>query len=177
MHDDLTMAGSGARGKTYCEIYRALDLTGNRNSVAVQYKQLLDPLYEPASALKVANGIYIMDGLTISSDYNALLTTNYHTTVKSLDFEESQESADVINNDVSTATNGKIQNIIPATALTADTKMVLVNSVYFLSKWQHKFPKQQTADRAFYTAVGASGQIRTMQQTVSVPFILATTCI
>lgn len=166
IHDDLIMTGTGARGKTFCQIYKALALTGSRYRIAAEYKELLDPLYEPKSALTVANGIYIQTGYTIQSAYNTLLSTNYHTTVKSLDFEQSQASADVINNDVSTATHGKIQNIIPASSLSAATRLVLVNSVYFLSKWLHKFPKEQTQDRTFYTDVGASGQIPTMQQTV-----------
>lgn len=168
IHDDLTIAGSGAQGKTYCEIHKALDLFGSRNRIAVQYKQLLDPLYQPSSALTVANGIYIETGLTIKSSYSLLLSTNYHTTVKSLDFSQAQASADIINNDVSKATNGKIENIISPSSLTADTKLVLVNSVYFLSKWLNPFPKEQTEDRAFYTDADASTQIPTMQQTVSI---------
>lgn len=166
IHDDLIMAGSGAQGKTYCEIIRALSLSGSRNHIAEEYKTLLDPLYNPSSALKVANGIYINSKFTIKSAYNSLLTTNYHTAVKTLNFAQAAASADTINTDVSTATNGKIQNIIPANSLSADTRLVLVNSVYFNNKWLHKFPKRQTENRAFYTDVGAGSQLPTMQQTV-----------
>lgn len=167
IHDDLIMAGSGAQGKTLCEILKALDLSGTRYQIAAQYKQLLDPLYAPSSVLKVANGIYVETGLTIRKSYRSLLTINYHTTVKSLDFSQAQASADVINNDVSSATNGKIQNIVSPSSLSAATRLVLVNSVYFLNTWLHKFPKEQTRNRTFHTSVGASKQIPTMQQTVS----------
>lgn len=166
IHDDLIMAGSGAQGKTYSEIHKALDLSGTRNQIASEYKTLLDPLYKTSSVLKVANGVYVDSGLKINNAYRSLLTTNYHTNVKSLKFADSQASADVINNDMSSATNGKIQDIMPASSLSSDTRLVLVNSVYFLSTWLNKFDKYQTTNRIFYTDLSATVQLSTMQQMV-----------
>lgn len=166
---DLIMAGSGAKGKTFNEIRKTLDLSGNINSIASDYKTLLDPLYVPASVLKVGNGVYVQTGLTINSAYSDLLTTNYHTTVKSLDFNDPQAAADVINGDVSTATDGLITDIIQAATLSALTEIVLVNSVYFKNSWSNPFNADLTQSQSFYSIADKSNsiQVPTMQQTVS----------
>lgn len=161
------MAGSGAKGKTFTEIRKALNLAGNRDTIAVSYQQLLDPLYDPASVLKVANGVYIQSGLTIKTDYSDLLTTHYHTSVKSLDFKQPQDAAGVINSDVSTATNGLIQDIIDPSTLSASTQIVLVNSIYFKNNWLHPFPAANTQPQTFYAGDPSNSiQIATMEQSV-----------
>lgn len=167
VHDDLTMAAVGARGQTFNEMHRALSLSGNRNSFSANYKTLLTPLYAAGSVLTVANGIYIQNDLTLQSAYSNLLSTDFFTTVKTLDFTQPAAAAATINSDVATATHDLIQDIIPAGALSADTKLVLVNAVYFKNTWLHKFKTTDTQLRPFHTAVGASGDITTMRLTVS----------
>lgn len=167
------MAGSGAVGKTFNEIRKTLELSGNVNSIAADYKELLDPLYDEQSALKVGNGVYIQSGLVINTDYSTLLTTNYHTVVKSLDFTQPQTAADTINSDVSKATYALIQDIIQPSALSADTAIVLVNSIFFKNSWQHPFNEDLTQPKSFYSAGSTNPlQVSTMEQTVRYTFSL-----
>lgn len=62
------------------------------------------------------------------------------------------ESAAVINKWVEDQTNDKIKNLISPDALGVDTRMVLVNAIYFKGLWQHQFKKDRTDKAPFYTS-------------------------
>jgi len=61
-------------------------------------------------------------------------------------------------------TNNKIHDLIPAQAITEDTKLVLVNAVYFNSRWQIPFEISATVDGDFATSNGETKTARLMDQ-------------
>lgn len=166
IHNDLTMAALGAQGQTYCEMHRALRLYDNRFQVAQQYQRLIYQLHSVQSVMKVANRIYIQNESKLKNEFSSMLATYFQTTATSLDFQQADKAAAIINKDVSEATNNKIQNIIPANVLSATTKMVLVNAIHFHSNWQNQFHIGLTGYRQFFTANGISSNIKMMRQTV-----------
>lgn len=160
------MVALGAQGDTYCEMHSALQLVGNRNQVAVQYATILDTLTDPESVLKVANGIYIQNGMNIKKSYSQMLINYFRTTPIALDFAKPDEAAAIINANVAAATNDHIRYIIPASEISEDTEMVLVNAIHFHSHWKHSFPINLTKDRRFFSSDGKTIMVKMMRQTV-----------
>ncbi|EPB68781.1 serine proteinase inhibitor [Ancylostoma ceylanicum] len=63
-----------------------------------------------------------------------------------------------INNFVSGATGGKIKNFIRASSLRAASSL-LVNAIYFMAEWQHKFSKKLSYKAKFFYAEGKTRQV------------------
>jgi serpin B len=91
----------------------------------------------PSAKLLVANALMIAGG-AVAKDYKALLKDRYRAEV----FERA--SLDTVNNWVRDRTEGKIETI-----LDKPSDVVLVNAVYFKSRWAVAFDKKHTRPEFF----------------------------
>ncbi|RLB55998.1 MAG: serpin family protein, partial [Deltaproteobacteria bacterium] len=67
-----------------------------------------------------------------------------------LDFMSDPEAGRLVINDwVAGQTEDRIKDLIPPPAITVNTKLVLVNAIYFNAKWKEVFNDKLTADGAF----------------------------
>lgn len=64
-------------------------------------------------------------------------------------------------------TNNKIQNLLKPDDLSGDTKLVLVNALYFSGKWVNSFEKYATSKDKFYRTKEDITEVDMMQQTES----------
>lgn len=72
-----------------------------------------------------------------------------------MDFSRPSVAVETINNDVSVATEGRIQNFIQN--LLPNTNFVLINAVFFKGLWQSQFEVEQTRTQEFLIPPGRSG--------------------
>ena len=63
--------------------------------------------------------------------------------VESINLDNPQETADLINNDVKKITKGKITKVIEPSDLIA-TRFLIVNAIYFKGVWKNKFDPTRT---------------------------------
>jgi serpin B len=70
-----------------------------------------------------------------------------------------------INGWVSEQTKGKIKDIIPAGALDASTRLVLVNAIYFKGRWTTPFQTNRTTAAPFHVTPATQVQARLMTMT------------
>ncbi|OBS83571.1 hypothetical protein A6R68_22439, partial [Neotoma lepida] len=76
-------------------------------------------------------------------EYIQLCKRYYSTEPETVDFLKCAEEARMkINSWVKTQTKGEIPNLLPEGSVDEDTKMVLVNAVYFKGKWRTPFQKK-----------------------------------
>jgi serpin B len=60
--------------------------------------------------------------------------------VTSLDFVKKPDaSRDIINKWVEDRTNNKIKDLVPEDSITADTRAIITNAIYFNGKWTRAF--------------------------------------
>lgn len=64
-------------------------------------------------------------------------------------------------------TNSKIQNLIKPDSLSQDTKLILVNALYFSGKWKNPFEKYATYTEKFYKGNSVVTDVDMMHQTDS----------
>lgn len=98
----------------------------------------LDRLNEQ-SLLQVANKIYVKGGSELNPVYETSVKDDLKSGVESLNFGQSVAAAKTINDWIETKTNHKIKDMVSADKLNANTKIVLVNAVYFKANWSRPF--------------------------------------
>jgi len=151
IHMAVSLAYMGAAGQTASEMKRGLKLTGTQAETAEQIRRLIDPI-QNSTMLKVANKVYVMQGYRVKKEFDVIAKDKFHSESQSLNFNQAADSANTINTWVESKTNDKIKNLISPDSLSSDTRMVLVNAIYFKGFWQHQFKKDRTAKAPFYTS-------------------------
>jgi len=99
----------------------------------------------------VANAIWGEKTYPFSKPYLDSLTAFYDTgALRQADFRNAPDKERVrINNWTETQTVKRIKNLLPAGAVNALTRLVLVNAIYFKSEWLTPFDEQRTRDEDF----------------------------
>lgn len=157
----LTLTYMGAEGETAKAMSKGLKLSGSKCTIKGQMQQLIGSLKNNTS-LKLANNIFIMKNYTLNSTFEATAKKDFYSDVQSVNFAQNIEAANIINTWVENNTDDKITDLISADSLGPDTRMVLVNAIYFKGTWQYQFVKNSTAKAKFYTGSTASVQVDMM---------------
>ncbi|GLD55025.1 leukocyte elastase inhibitor-like protein [Lates japonicus] len=96
----------------------------------------------------------------------------YNAELESVDFKTSSEAARVnINSWVEKQTQGKIRDILAKGVLDEDSRLVLVNAMYFKGTWDKKFKRIDTYDATFRLNKSDTKPVKMMNKTT--PFPLA----
>lgn len=91
-----------------------------------------------------------MKNYSVKKSFNDVATKSFASEAQTLDFSQSQQSASTINGWVEDNTNNKIKDLISADSLGDDTRMVLVNAIYFKGFWTYQFKPSDTFKAPFY---------------------------
>jgi serpin B len=78
---------------------------------------------------------------------------------------ENEQARQKINGWVEWQTNRRVRDLLQPGVVAADTRLVLVNAIYFKGEWATEFPKSATHEGPFYLADGRSVQVPLMSQT------------
>lgn len=150
----LALAAQGAKGGTLDEITKGLHLSGDKQAIAQQFSLATESLSKNLgnSTLNVANKVFVQEKYSIKKDFNDVAVKSFRSETQKLNFADNQNSARTINSWVEDKTNNKIKDLIPADALSGDTRMVLVNAIYFKGNWEHQFDAKRTAPGPFWTS-------------------------
>jgi len=156
----LAMTYAGANGDTATQMANALDFTLPQSQLHPAFNDLALQLASRGQgasgtdgksfALNIANALWCEKNFNFLPDFLNTLGQNYGAGVNLLDFINSPEPSRVtINNWVSNETNDKINNLIPAGAITPQTRLVLTNAIYFDAAWQNPFSADKTKNGTF----------------------------
>jgi serpin B len=175
----LAMAYAGARGETESQMaqvlhylpqeqlhpaFNALDLQLAEHGKA-QTKE------ETPLQLKIANAVWAEQTYPFLQDFLDTIALNYGAGIRLADFINHYEAVrGEINRWVSDQTNGKIKDLIPQGALSSDTRMALVNAIYFKGDWLDPFDKDSTQDAPFHLLEGTDVDVPMMSQEMSIPY-------
>jgi serpin B len=175
----LRMALLGARGETAGELARALHTeTETGTAIADQAAdglRRLDALTANTPGdvtFRVANTAWVQSGLPLLPDFTARLTGTPSSTVTETDFAGAPRRARAqINRVIEELTAGKIANLLPASAVTALTRLVLANAVYLKAPWADPFPENATKDTPFYPVPGQPVTVPMMRGAASRQYV------
>ncbi|XP_045765080.1 alaserpin-like isoform X2 [Maniola jurtina] len=112
--------------------------------------------------LKTASKIYVADKYELNDKFAEDTRTIFGSEVQSINFLESENAANEVNAWVEEQTNNRIKDLVDPESLTADSRALLVNAIYFKGIWKYQFDKSRTLDYTFHVNKDATTQVRMM---------------
>lgn len=162
LHMILSLLSNGAGGFTLSELKSVLhhDATASMNDEFKALTLLLNGIENVE--LHIANKIYIQNGFDLRAEFLAICKDIFQSSISRLDFKANELAAKTINSWVQDATNNKIFDIVSSDDIDETTKIMLINAVYFKSKWLHPFLEIYTEKREFHISKTETKLVPTM---------------
>lgn len=158
----LLYVGAGGN-KTIDVLQKGLNLGGlSQKQIANDFHAVLAP-FQGSNDVQIANAIYVMQGFRIKPSYRNTVTQDFYSIIRALNFGNNKASANTINKWVEQETHDKIQNLISPESLSSNTRLVLVNAIYFNGTWENKFTS--TKESSFYPSGNCSRSASNIEQT------------
>ncbi len=150
----LAMTYAGARGNTEKQMAKVLYFNIPQEDLHKAFSSLNSYFNRPNKSyqLAIANSLWGQTNYPFQKEFISLLNKYYEAGFNEVDFvnEENREKARLtINKWVEDKTNNKIKNLIHPEDISALTRLILVNAIYFKGKWQNQFDPQETRDMPF----------------------------
>lgn len=167
----LGMTYAGARGQTAKDMAQTLHFTLDNDRLHPAFGDLIRQIQGTDKKrdfqLATANGLWgNKDDLNLSPSFLRITQTDYQAGFELVDFVNDPSGArKKINDWVEDRTNKKIKDLIPASAIKKNTRLVLVNAIYFKGTWMEQFTKNQTRPEEFAVPGAAGVKVPTMHNT------------
>jgi serpin B len=161
IYEALAMVNDGAGGETASQIkavlrpVSGLDIRQGVKNVNILIKNMQK---DGQGEIAVANSIWPDRDYHFLEGYLVLLKDIYGVQIEPVDYkkEATREKAQKkINQWVEEKTKDKIKNLISKNMLSEDTRMVLVNAIYFKGNWETVFDKDATRKLPFHKGDGS----------------------
>ncbi|VEN59284.1 unnamed protein product [Callosobruchus maculatus] len=150
VHAVLSMLHQGSKGETQQALGKVLAVPGLTES-AKGYEDVMKSLNSVKNVtLLIANKIYIQNRYAFQDGFASIISKNFLSEVGALDFGKSQDAAKAINTWVEGKTNNRIKDLIKPEDLDKQTRLVLVNAIYFKGTWKTPFDEKLTRSEKFY---------------------------
>jgi serpin B len=161
IHTAASMLYHGTKGVTKAQLGEAIGFRGiGAETIKTENKNLLRSYrrrkLELDTKIEIANSLFADDSFPVAEDYQELLRNFYLTKVRTVDFAESQESVDTINSWVKNKTHNLIEDLLSSSSVDENTKMVLLNAIYFKANWLVPFDPLDTTKAQFHKSVNDS---------------------
>ena len=161
------MVYTGAKGATADEIRKVLGMPADPADadaffllMSTQYRNAFD------AAVLVSNSVWADRRVKdlIRPDYHKTIETYYGGAFHVEDFSRKAAVAKKVNALVDRNTRGMIKDIITPDDLTEQTRMILLNTLFFEAKWMCPFPVEATRPTPFYMFGDRTKRVQMMYQ-------------
>jgi serpin B len=147
----MAMTYAGAKNETESQIKKVMNFNVNQNILHKNFKELFDLQNTSLGSIKflTANSFWIQKNLKVNESFIKTQKSYYNSEPKFVDFSNIESSRDEINQWVENKTEEKIKGLIQSNDIDKDTRLILINAIYFYADWQVGFKKTQTYDSQF----------------------------
>jgi len=164
----LAMTYAGAKGNTAKEMSKALQFSQEANKLHTGFEWLLkDQNYRGQLGnyqLAVANKLWPAKTLSLLKSFTEGQEKHYSAKSELLDYGQAEQARSTINKWVEDKTNNKIKNLLKPGSVSASTRLVLTNAIYFKGNWLTQFKKELTKDVDFQKADKKTVKVKMMYQ-------------
>ena len=163
----LAMVYAGARGETAEEMARTLNFPYRGDIIHASFGIVERSMSEAAAKgdfqLSIANALWGQQGFGFREEFLALTQKHYGAGLSEVDFIKATEAArGTINTWVADHTQQKILDLMPEGSITALTRLVLTNAIYFKGNWVNQFDPKLTREEIFQVAGAVLGELPTV---------------
>lgn len=181
----LSMLYPGARGVTAAEISDVLHLSVEDNTLHAVRNHIDTSLATPSPpvgeedtrepfTIRPANSAWGQGGYPFLEDYLGILAENYGAGLRLVDYVGDPEGSRVLINDwVEDATEDRIEDLVPEGAITVDTRLALVNAIWFKANWSKQFDPAATTQGNFSLLDGTQIEVPLMHAGLRTGYVSA----
>ncbi len=112
------------------------------------------------TVIKIANRMYAAADVEIKPQFKNVTNQYFKSTIEEVNFFNSEETVYKTNNFVNNATNGLIKKAFKE--ISPNTRLLLLNAIYFKGAWKYQFPEASTNLRDFHIDNSTQTQVSTM---------------
>jgi len=170
----LAMTWGGAKGETAKQMQATLHLEGAQEEAVRGVGQLARAIESPGGGLTVraANRLFGDGSYEFQKPFLALTRDAFGAPLEPLEFKKGADGARArINGWVEDQTQKRIRNLIPPNGVDRDTRLVLVNAIYFLGDWNDPFEKNATSPAPFHVSKTEKHDVPTMRKAEQFRFV------
>lgn len=165
----LAIAYGGAKGNTEKQMAHVLHFPANKEKLHAEMLQIrtkLDIISDKEKIeLNIANGLWAQEDYGFLDEFLQLVHNNYGTATSFVNFITNHETVrKEINGWVGRETRQKIKNALSPGVLSHETRLVIVNGIYFKGDWASRFKKRNTKTKPFWISREQSVKAQLMQQ-------------
>ncbi|MEO2015312.1 MAG: serpin family protein [Fuerstiella sp.] len=150
----LAMTYAGAAGETEAEMAKTLHFQMPKDQLHDGMHALqaywTTPDKQKGIRLNLANRLWGNEGYEFLPEFLTVTREKYGAELARLNFAQTEDARQTINGWIEDQTEDKITELLPAGVLSADTKLVLTNAVYFHGTWSDPFKKDRTKEDDFH---------------------------
>ncbi len=171
LYQALTMVYAGARGDTASQFESVLHYPLSQEEIHAVSNALNLALSSQSNntgqddqkfTLEIANAIWAQRDGHVEQSYLDLISEHYAAGMRTVDFAQSQEAADLINQWAQENTNDKIKEIANPSMFNVNTRLALTNAVYFKGAWFFPFMEENTTKEDFTLLDGENVEVDMM---------------
>ncbi len=144
----LAMTYAGAGGNTATQMARTLYFETDHENFNRNFSKWMNTILEKGEAkkqLQVANSLWPQEDYPFLDEFMSLIRDYYGSAFYQVNYKGDREKIrQQINAWVEKHTNNLIKDLIQPGVLVDDTRLVLVNAIYFLSDWKIAFDENAT---------------------------------
>ncbi len=165
----------GAAGKTKQQIAKLFHFPCCDKSfyqaILATNQQLAQQLNKTGNALNIANGIWVQSGFKLKSTYLHTVEEQ-QATLQRIDFNKSKQAALTINQWVAKQTKQFIKKLVSPSNFSKETRLALLNAIYFHANWAKPFQKLKTNEHGiFYITPNSRLTAAMMSQAAVFPYL------
>ncbi len=163
----LDMALAGAKGETATQMAGVLHVTGPVDRTLDVAGSLIAEYGAPDNkvTLRVANRLFGEKTFPFEKPYLARVESAFGAPLEPVDFKNGAEDGRKrINDWVAQQTKDRIKDLVPPGAVNGQTRLTLVNAVYFLGDWATPFEPAATKPEPFFVGKSAKKDVPTMHE-------------
>jgi len=118
------------------------------------------------------NGLWGQQGFSFEKPYLDVLAEHHGAGLRTLDIASDPEGVRAaLNAWVNGETAGLVPELFPSRSITPDTRLLLVNTLYFKGAWKLPFKVENTRAAPFQSLGGGTGSVEMMNTTAKLPFM------
>jgi serpin B len=172
----LALTAAGAQGETAQQMARVLDLPNDLPRAHAAFGSLRKELEESQSPhtyrLHTANSLWGPKDLQFLPGFQQVAGECYGAAAKAIDFQDNSNGAlTAINDWVEQQTRSQIRDFLKPGSLDAQTRLLLVNAVYFKGEWGHPFKRERNREGPFHARSQRSIPATYMNQTSKLAYL------
>lgn len=172
----MSMTRLGAKEATATTLNGVLalpaDATSQSIATSLGRSQRMWTQSRPGSELAIANRLFADESFKIQPGFVEMTQASLGAGIQNLAFARQTDAArKTINDWVAGQTKNRIKNLLGPGNVTTNTKLVLVNAIWFKGEWAHQFKPKATKARPFHLASKKRIKVATMTMSHDFPVL------